>query len=677
MGDLNQDLILNILPFEHPQETITAPFYVEKTHPRMVPLMRGEFPEEAEVEEEVEQLYTNFGDGDDQAISLTIKPEESPKFAKHYYNRLLFNLFKGAANVRKLNFIHNNEFWFRDEEADEDNCRAYKRFGVRTSIGNYTDGPELLVNFKGHSFLYPQPVIDYKGPTTDLNWVVHKGYCFRYEDIPENLHIDHDKMYAVVNRELRQRTGMGFPRRYVSNKVKRYYRQLEWFRKEFLSSSTFKDAIPLQQEEWYKPTDEAVFRVPSEANALVFGEGETEKVPHQGMKDHGPFRPPSQRHIGIFFIVHEDDKKEVANRLANYLKNGKGYFPGLPKYANTPMQFMDEHIVFTDDENPLPEIQAQLQQMSFDERMQYLAIYLSPIHKDEPDPEKRNVYYRVKEELLKYRVSSQVVDRDNVKDENFQYYLPNIAVAVLAKLGGVPWQLEHPPRRELIVGVGAFSPRDKRRKYVGSAFCFSNEGQFRGFQCFAKEETTMLAGSIREAVRNYVAEYGELDRLIIHYYKKMSYKERKPIEDMLGNLGLDDVSVVVVTINKTPSRDILLFDEDWEGKMPVSGTYVRLGHHRLLLCNNTRYPSVEKKPRNFPFPVKVKIESDERGFMHDEENVKEIMQQVYQFSRIYWKSISQQNLPVTIKYPEMVARMFPYFKSRTMPSFGRENLWFL
>ncbi|MDZ7681631.1 MAG: Piwi domain-containing protein [Fodinibius sp.] len=226
--------------------------------------------------------------------------------------------------------------------------------------------------------------------------------------------------------------------------------------------------------------------------------------------------------------------------------------------------------------------------------------------------------------------------------------------------------------------MGAFRPRDKNRQYVGSAFCFSQKGEFRGFQCFVKEETGMLAGSIREAVRNYVSEYDDdLDRLVIHYYKKMSYSERKPIERVLRNLGLEDVSIVVVTINKTPSSDTLVFDREYKGKMPVSGTFVRLGHHRLLLCNNTRYASSDREPQNYPFPVKVKIESDERGFMHEQENVTEIMQQVYQFSRIYWKSISQQNLPVTIKYPEMVAKMVPYFKGRSIPRFGRQNLWFL
>ena len=41
---------------------------------------------------------------------------------------------------------------------------------------------------------------------------------------------------------------------------------------------------------------------------------------------------------------------------------------------------------------------------------------------------------------------------------------------------------------------------------------------------------------------------------------------------------------------------------------------------------------------------------------------------VYQFSRMYWKSVNQKNLPVTIKYREMVAKVFPYSDNRFIPA---------
>jgi hypothetical protein len=44
---------------------------------------------------------------------------------------------------------------------------------------------------------------------------------------------------------------------------------------------------------------------------------------------------------------------------------------------------------------------------------------------------------------------------------------------------------------------------------------------------------------------------------------------------------------------------------------------------------------------------------------------------------MYWKSVRQQNLPVTIKYPEMVAQIAPHFNANDIPEYGKTNLWFL
>ena len=55
----------------------------------------------------------------------------------------------------------------------------------------------------------------------------------------------------------------------------------------------------------------------------------------------------------------------------------------------------------------------------------------------------------------------------------------------------------------------------------------------------------------------------------------------------------------------------------------------------------------------------------------------QLIDQVYLFSRMYWKRVSQQNLPVTIKYPEMVDEIFSYFTHDKLPDHGKESLWFL
>lgn len=160
-------------------------------------------------------------------------------------------------------------------------------------------------------------------------------------------------------------------------------------------------------------------------------------------------------------------------------------------------------------------------------------------------------------------------------------------------------------------------------------------------------------------------------------YKDMSDKEFEPIEKGLKALGLK-IPVFIVAINKTESNDIVAFDNNYSELMPHSGTFINVGFNKFLLFNNTRYNgSPVSKSDGFPFPIKLGITCNYEDQAKDIKIIRELIDQVYQFSRMYWKSVRQQNLPVTIKYPEMVAEMFPHFEGNEIPDFGKDNLWFL
>ena len=157
----------------------------------------------------------------------------------------------------------------------------------------------------------------------------------------------------------------------------------------------------------------------------------------------------------------------------------------------------------------------------------------------------------------------------------------------------------------------------------------------------------------------------------------MSHRELQPIEDALKTLGLD-IPVFIVSINKTESRNIVAFDEYDPDLMPYSGTYLNIDTNRYLLFNNTRYvtdPLAEVE--GFPFPVKLSIDCTQIELLNDFKIIQDLINQVYQFSRLYWKSMKQQNLPITVKYPEMLARMAPNFVGEELPVYGKEGLWFL
>jgi hypothetical protein len=135
--------------------------------------------------------------------------------------------------------------------------------------------------------------------------------------------------------------------------------------------------------------------------------------------------------------------------------------------------------------------------------------------------------------------------------------------------------------------------------------------------------------------------------------------------------------IVVVTINKTESSDFIAFDNDSKDLMPVSGTYFEIMKGKFILFNNARHNPELASPRIKHFPVKLSLFCTDDDYFNERDNINGIIDQVYQFSRMYWKSVRQQNLPVTIKYPEMVAKIFPFFEGDKIPDFGKNNLWFL
>jgi hypothetical protein len=196
---------------------------------------------------------------------------------------------------------------------------------------------------------------------------------------------------------------------------------------------------------------------------------------------------------------------------------------------------------------------------------------------------------------------------------------------------------------------------------------------------FRPKELPALVGSIREAVETFHKSKPQATRIIIHFYKVISQKELKPILDMLYN-GLNlPIPIIVVTINKTVSKELLAFDTDSTDKyMPYSGTYIRMAERQYLLFNNTRYkPDSKVIDKEYHFPIKIKLTSTHLELLDDEALIDKLIDQVYQFSRMYWKSVSQQNIPVTIAYPEMVATIYSHFKQHYIPEFGTDNLWFL
>lgn len=695
------NLTFNMLTFNHPSEEYTLYFYkderenLKRVHKTLVP--------EEVIEEfgKQEHYYTSFAEEQEGALSVSklSKPDYyqsinenneevwvkkinsafSKSLLKRYYNGLVHNHFQSSECLVKPNFVNDVEVWVK-EKCQNDDYTLFMRFTVKVQIARITNQPELLISFEGKSKLFKKSVEALMNQIAPehFNWVVYKDQLFRYKNLSSEGRRNLNAVFPVWNFDIRNDLHQRTVKPEGGNQYKNYLKFIRAFIFRFLDTESFCQIIPLSSGNLVQVNQAKMNTVTDSSNQLLFYEKRIQVVPRIGMQEFGPYDIPDNSRIHFFFIFHANDFSKVAI-LHELFTNGLDKFTGIFGFIKTPYYTKQGFsISFKDKNNPLPEIRKSLSTRSFDPDIKYIAIYVSPHSKAYALPEHQSIYYKIKELLLRKNITSQAIDASKVNtNPNFQYSLTNISVAVLAKLNGVPWRLNTALKNELIVGVGAFKNHLSNVRYIGSAFSFTNNGKFNKFECFMRNQTDELAGSILQSIKDYVSYSHNPKRLIIHYYKDMSDKEFEPIEKGLKALGLK-IPVFIVAINKTESNDIVAFDNNYSELMPHSGTFINVGFNKFLLFNNTRYNgSPVSKSDGFPFPIKLGITCNQEDQAKDIKIIRELIDQVYQFSRMYWKSVRQQNLPVTIKYPEMVAEMFPHFEGNEIPDFGKDNLWFL
>jgi hypothetical protein len=225
------------------------------------------------------------------------------------------------------------------------------------------------------------------------------------------------------------------------------------------------------------------------------------------------------------------------------------------------------------------------------------------------------------------------------------------------------------------VGFGAYRRNDLVQPYVGSAVCFSQDGTFREFDLFRGGDTLSIAGSAMEALQDFKKNYPDAQRLVIHFYKRMGKDELAPLEKMLEELELD-IPVVVAGIRQSHSKSLLVFDGGGVNVMPQNGTWTQCGEFTCLLNINYR-KKISDKPVKQTMPMKVQFQCNREGYLETEGLIPELLNQIYAFGFMHWRSVKQSPVPVTIKYPALIASFMPWFRQKTLSPYGRSVPWFL
>ena len=693
-----QELFFNALTFTLPKEPTTLYFSEEEAEDlsrirhNLVPdhVLVAMFPDG----DVPEHIYTSFAVEKEGTQGFEIDLNAcSYSLAKRYTTSQLVRYFSNVAKVPfKTGFLDEVQVWIKSKNSSKPQFDEYLKFSLKVQFRYLSKGAEIQLSYDGVSRIFRANAVDLGQElgADKFNWVLYKGKLIRWKELKEEeqqgREIDYLKVHPHLNRDLALALQLPFEAPPTENRYIRYRNNIGGFVKKFLSTPQFAQHLQLNSTDFLKVAHSRISRTSRESNHLLFGGQKTDNFPKTAIRKYKPYKPSPFKSIKLFFIMHEDDvetSRKICRDFINGQKDaqGKVLFPGLYEYVSLIVSYPPElTIIFKNRENPIPEISAAISDLPVNEDEQRIAIYITPYDKFIQDQQKREYYHHIKEMLLKRNITSQVINPQKMEMQNdfgWSMSLTNIALAMLAKLDGIPWRLKSNPKKELVVGIGAFKEVQEDVRYIASSFVFQNNGVFNRFDYYHESDVDVMAGSIAEAVNNYASLIEEPQRLIIHFYKTMSKDEIEPIQKELKALDLD-IPIFIITINKTESEDIVAFDRNWAELMPESGTFINIGFNHYLLFNNTRYSANSAaKVDGHPFPLKLKFQCTDEELLNDANTIRELIDQVYQFSRMYWKSLRQQNLPVTIKYPEMVAQIAPHFEGNDIPSYGKTNLWFL
>lgn len=599
--------------------------------------------------------------------------------------------FRGLGFPVCRDFIGRIEVWI---PKDEGGSILYNRYTLRPYYKDIIDGWQIDVSHSGESRCSKKTL--YEVDLDDYGFDVIAGTeVLRRKQVKQHHFQKYDGGCPIVNRCTKKTLNLSEPRSYDRNKYATKMKKVNDFIQTYLVTSQFQDALDINILNngaliEVKPSD--ILMVEDKAKNLKYGDGYIGATPRNEFSEHGPFTQPKP--FKYFFVSLDSPKSNAArNRLYNIFQNGcdssvirqgdietgtNRTFKRLGEYLNQPLSWVSKlSLSYKSYDTALQELRQHLMDDSrFIPGTNYIAIIISEIQKDTQDLRLHELYYRMKELLMKSKITSQVIYAPNIGDKNFGYFLPNIAAAITGKQFGMPWGLESlSQRNDMIVGIGA-SKQKGRKPYLGTAFCFDKEGQFREFDCCQAEDTEALGTSLKKALWQFCKEYQKPDRLIIHYYKKLRREEGEQIEMMLKQNGLH-CPVYVVNMVTAVNDDLIAFDTSKSDYMPASGTYVHLRGTQFLLYNNERYSDNGKADILFPIKLTITSANTNTGGIPTKDDTIDIITQVYQFCRLYWKSVKMQNVPITIAYPELVAEYVPHFNDENLPEFGKHNLWML
>lgn len=321
---------------------------------------------------------------------------------------------------------------------------------------------------------------------------------------------------------------------------------------------------------------------------LLFDKADTSAVhkePYFGLKAYGPFdKQCNQLNIGI--IAPSAAMGHIEDFIKKLQEGDSQYFAGgMRRFFRTELSISETAEVASRSVPDYEEAGKRFVEKSVVSETDVVISYIpetSSFYTNTP-------YYRLKAILSAHGFPSQMLTKKTITKPTFSYL--NVALAIFAKSGHIPWTLAADlPETDIVIGISV-SDRicDEKRviqnRYIGYVNVFDQYGKWLFFeglaQPYKKDEISQkISELVKRAVERYQFEKGVFPKKIhIHYWKRFSKAERDSVAQTLASMG-EETRVAYTSINSDhPYR---FYDLESPDGSAIRGNYALLEDSFLL-----------------------------------------------------------------------------------------------
>lgn len=376
----------------------------------------------------------------------------------------------------------------------------------------------------------------------------------------------------------------------------------------------------------------------------------------RALNQHGPY-DATQLDLGdgaILFVFPSGEQK-LARKLASALLGGIGTYRGFEKLFRVPVA-MGQSLKSLPVDTDLADLRAAgaayrdaigAWNAKPRAREPDVAIVLVP-HSERF--EISTPYYEAKAAFANLGIPTQMATLELLTDaKRFQWSVADIALAVFAKLGGIPWAVEAPAGDDdLIIGVGRAEVGPDRRRTFGYAVTFVSNGIYRQTYSFTPTADEVqyrqrLETAIEQALRADL-DVRDPSRLVVHLSKRAGGREIEAAQHAFANVGTT-VPTAFLRLDDSSLHDVADTDEDTYAA--PKGLVAKLGQRRALLQS-------EELTMVGPPDGPLLIEMDSRSTVPAEQ-FDELVAQAFRLSHANWRGFNARSKPATLVYGEQLA----------------------